>query len=206
MCYSHPNGQQSLLKYPNVICGSGEHGGMLAVGVFLLVVGVFGFLALCTFAAFQVPHWSARELHHRVRCFRFLVFRFRLDSWWMGVPLLCRGPLISLPIVLFTDFQAIQSMLVTTILCAFLVTQCLAWPWKARRDLIVQVSCRVRLKRWLLSWNVLLIAAKVPLLNALDCWMSFSILILVAGTALYVGPVAKGPHLFRRIILRHINF
>ena len=137
MCYSHPNGKQSLLKYPNIICGSGEHGFMLAVGITLLVLGVFGFLALCTWAAIRVPSWSASELHHRVRCFRFLVFRFRLDSWWMGVPLLCRGPLISLPIVLFTDFQAIQSILVTTILCAFLVTQCLAWPWKARRDLMI---------------------------------------------------------------------
>ena len=139
MCYSHPNGLQSLLKYPNIICGSGEHGGMLAFGISLLVVGVLGFLALCTFAAFQVPHWSARELHHRVRCFRFLVFRFRLDSWWFGVPLLCRGPLISLPIVLFTDYQSIQSILVTTILCAFLVIQGLAWPWKARKHLMVHV-------------------------------------------------------------------
>ena len=30
------------------------------------------------------------------------------------------------------------------------------------------------------------------MLNALDCWMSFCILILVAGTALYVDPVSKG--------------
>ena len=132
MCYSHPNGQQSLLKYPNIICGSAEHAGMLAVGTILLVLGVFGFLALCTFAAIRVPHWSANDQHHLVRCFRFLVFRFRLDSWWFGVPLLCRGPLISLPIVLFTDYQAIQCILVTTILCAFLATQTLAWPWKAR--------------------------------------------------------------------------
>ena len=29
--------------------------------------------------------------HSRVRAFRFLVFRFRLDSWWFGVPLLTRG-------------------------------------------------------------------------------------------------------------------
>ena len=29
MCYQHPNGQQSLLKYPNVVCGSPEHSGML---------------------------------------------------------------------------------------------------------------------------------------------------------------------------------
>ena len=105
---------------------------MLAFGIILLVLGVFGFLALCAFAAFRVPHWSATEQHHLVRCFRFLVFRFRLDSWWFGVPLLCRGPLISLPIVLFTDYQSIQCILVTTILAAFLGIQTMAWPWKAQ--------------------------------------------------------------------------
>ena len=30
------------------------------------------------------------------------------------------------------------------------------------------------------------------MLNALDSWMSFCILLLVAGTALYVEPVSKG--------------
>eukprot|EP00913_Durusdinium_trenchii_P011588 g10882.t1 len=84
MCYTHPNGLQSILKYPNVICGESEHVVMLAGGVTLLVVGVLGFLTLCTYAAVQVPHWSAREQHARVRAFRFLVFRFRLDSWWFG--------------------------------------------------------------------------------------------------------------------------
>ena len=38
MCYEHPNGEHSLLKYPNVVCGSPEHSGML--------LGCEGFLAL----------------------------------------------------------------------------------------------------------------------------------------------------------------
>eukprot|EP00435_Cladocopium_sp_Y103_P073233 s113_g42.t2 len=143
-CYTHPNKQQSLLKYPNVICGTDVHASMLAIGVSLLIVGVFGFLSLCTYAAYMVPTWSAREQHGRVRAFRFLVFRFRLDSWWFGVPLLTRGPLIALPIVLATDYPA-----------------ALAWPWK------------------------------VPLLNALDCWMSYCIMILVAASALYLEPINK---------------
>ena len=131
-CYTHPNQQQSLLKFPNVICGTDTHGAMLAIGVSLLIVGVFGFLSLCTFAAYMVPTWSAREQHGRVRAFRFLVFRFRLDSWWFGVPLLTRGPLIALPIVLATDYPAVQTVWVTFILLCFLACQALAWPWKAR--------------------------------------------------------------------------
>ena len=77
-CYTHPNQKQSLLKYPDVICGTDEHGKMLAIGICLLIVGVFGFLSLCSYAAYMVPTWSAREQHGRVRAFRFLVFRFRL--------------------------------------------------------------------------------------------------------------------------------
>ncbi|CAL1140129.1 unnamed protein product [Cladocopium goreaui] len=160
-CYTHPNKLKSLLKYPNVICGSDTHGAMLAVGLCLLILGVFGFLALCTYGAYMVPTWSACEKHGRVRAFRFLVFRFRLDSWWFGVPLLARGPLIALPIVLATDYPAVQTVWVTFILLSFLACQALAWPWK------------------------------VPLLNALDCWMSYCIMILVAASALYVEPINK---------------
>jgi len=97
-----------------------------------------------------------------VRSFRFLVFRFRLDSWWFGVPLLVRGPMLSLPIVLATDYSHIQTIWVTAILAIFLTVQTLAWPWK------------------------------VPLLNSLDCWISYCILILVAGSALYLNPVYDG--------------
>ena len=82
--------------------------------------------------------------------------------WWLGVQLLTAGPLISLPIVLATDYPPIQTIWVTVILASFLAVQTLAWPWK------------------------------VPLLNALDCWMSYCILILVAGSALYLEPSSKG--------------
>lgn len=32
---------------------------------------------------------------------------------------------------------------------------------------------------------------EVPLLNALDCWMSYCIMILVAASALYLEPINK---------------
>eukprot|EP00435_Cladocopium_sp_Y103_P026210 s1601_g6.t1 len=115
-CYTHPNKQQSLLKYPNVICGTDVHASMLAIGVSLLIVGVFGFLSLCTYAAYMV---------------------------------------------LATDYPAVQTVWVTFILLCFLACQALAWPWK------------------------------VPLLNALDCWMSYCIMILVAASALYLEPINK---------------
>jgi len=132
---------------------------MLAVGVSLLVVGVAGFLAVCTFVAVRIPKWSARGWNTGVRSSRFLVFRFRLDSWWYGVPLMARGLLISLPIALATDFPPVQVMFVTLILFTFSTVQTRAWPWK------------------------------VPLLNVVDCVMSFCVVMLVVASALRIKPM-----------------
>ena len=69
----------------------------------------------------QVPSWSAQRKDHRVAAVRFLIFRFRLDAWWFGVPLLLRGPLISLPVVLATDHPSIQVVSIAMILTSFMV-------------------------------------------------------------------------------------
>ena len=64
----------------------------------------------------EVPRWSAKQKNHLVACVRFLVFRFRLDSWWFGVPLLVRGPLINLPVVAATDYPPIQVVVIAMVL------------------------------------------------------------------------------------------
>lgn len=159
MCYRHPNGLRSILKYPGVICGSAEHDAMLAIAWVLLLVFVFGFVALCITAVLMVPRWSATRQDHLVAAVRFLVFRFRLDSWWFGVPLLVRGPLINLPVVLATDFPPIQIVCIAMILTTMMVMQMLAWPWK------------------------------VPLLNATDCIISFCVVLLVTTSTLYLNEI-----------------
>lgn len=161
--YTHPNGLQSLLKYPNIICGGDNgHTAMMAAGLSLLVVGVFGFLSLCIYAAYMMPKWSAGDNRQLVQSFRFLVFRFRLDSWWYGVPLLVRGPLLSLPIVLATDYPPVQTIMINVILSIFLIVETLSWPWK------------------------------VPLLNLMDMWMTLCLMLLVTGSALYVSVSDSG--------------
>ncbi|CAE7346471.1 glvI [Symbiodinium pilosum] len=109
-CYSHPNGRHSLLKYPDVFCGTTEHSAMLGAGIGLLAGGVVGFLGLCIWAALQVPLWSSQGHSDKVGAFRFLLARFRLDGWWYGVPLLVRGSLLNLPVVLATDYPPVQTL------------------------------------------------------------------------------------------------
>lgn len=85
--------------------------------------------------------------------------RAGLDSWWYGVPLLVRGPLLSLPIVLATDYPPMQTVFVNLILSVFLLIETLSWPWK------------------------------VPLLNIMDMWLSLCLMLLVMGSALYLESV-----------------
>lgn len=164
MCYIHPNGQRSVLKYSGVMCGSSEHGVMLAIGVTLLVVFVMGFLVLCSYAIVQMPKWSSQKRFTLVNAFRFLVFRFRMDSWWFGLPMLVRGPLLSFPVVVATDYPPVQIVSIALCLAALMVTQMRSWPWK------------------------------VPLLNVTDAVVSFCIVLLVTTSTLYlkavVGPMA----------------
>ncbi|CAK8991648.1 unnamed protein product, partial [Durusdinium trenchii] len=93
MCYRHPTGQESILKYPNVFCGTDEHVIMKVFGALVILLAGSFFTAAC-YAAYQAPKWSGKA---RLASIRFLVFRFRPDVWYFGLVLLARGPLLSLP-------------------------------------------------------------------------------------------------------------
>ena len=131
MCYVHPNGSYSLVKYSSVTCGEGEQVTMMVTGVSLLVIFVIGFLAIVTYATFALPSWSSRMLRERVQSFNFLTYRFRLDKWWFGLPLLLRGPLMSLVVTCATDFVDVQVCLIVLVLTGYALIQATARPWKA---------------------------------------------------------------------------
>ena len=131
ICYTHPNGQQSNLKYTSVFCGSDQHIGMLIAGWLLLAFGVCGFWTFTAWLAYMAPTFSAKGQFDMVQSSRFLLGRFRLDVWWFGVPLLLRGPLLAMTVVLAPDAPALQCLGCQIILMTFLVVQVYNWPWKA---------------------------------------------------------------------------
>jgi len=155
MCYNHPNGRGSLLKFPGVLCGDGNHTTMLVAGTILLAIFVCGFLTLCAWAACKIPIWSKEQKESHVGSFIFLINRFRSDRWWFGVPLLMRGPLLSLPVVWAADFPEAQVCIASMVLAGFLFIQVISWPWK------------------------------VPLLNLLDAWGIMWLIVLLMMTPTY---------------------
>ena len=129
MCYEHPNGKQSLLKHAGVFCNSGEQWVMMVAGLVLLIFFELNFLGACTWAVWNLPKWSVSN-PQRVAGFSFLFNRFTMYRWWYGVPVLARGTLLSLCLVLATDFPPAQAALITLVISSFLLSHMRLLPWK----------------------------------------------------------------------------
>eukprot|EP00435_Cladocopium_sp_Y103_P056223 s396_g18.t3 len=129
MCFRHPNGRHSILKYPNTFCGSAEHGTMQLFGVLVLVLSFTHFI-LCCWASWKAPTWSLLS-PERIRGIGFFIGNFRPSTWWFGLILLARGPLLSLPVVLSPNVPGIQLALMLCVLIVSFTWQLWFLPWKA---------------------------------------------------------------------------
>ncbi|CAE7031767.1 unnamed protein product, partial [Symbiodinium sp. CCMP2456] len=127
MCYRHPAGSESVLKYSDVFCNSAEHTLMQLLGMAVLALSG-AFLASCFFFAWKAPSWSGKAIQGGVR---FLIFRFRPNVWWFGLVLLTRGPLLSMPAVAAPNKPAVQFVCLLGILLLSLQLQVWYLPWKA---------------------------------------------------------------------------
>eukprot|EP00439_Symbiodinium_sp_Y106_P046368 s2809_g5.t3 len=131
MCYSHPNGKSSVLRFSDVICWEEQtgHTVMVTFGVIMTGTMVFYWCTLL-WATIQAPKRSARADMFFLQATRFLFFRFRTDYWWYGTWFILRGPLLSLPVVIFTDLPQVQLFVMTAVVETYMVLQLMTWPWK----------------------------------------------------------------------------
>lgn len=65
-----------------------------------------------------------------VLCFRFLIFRLRVDSWWFEVIWVTRGPFLAFCILLLPDATTMQIHVLCMGLVAYLLLETFMWPWK----------------------------------------------------------------------------
>ena len=131
MCYRHPNGRHSVLSYPAIFCRESGHGLLLACGIGLLTLFVLGFMAICSFAVWNLARWSVQGKHQLVQSFRFCTSNFRFGSYGFIIPLLCRGLGFALSIVAGTNLPPLQTGLVSIVLVTYTVAQASLRPWKS---------------------------------------------------------------------------
>eukprot|EP00913_Durusdinium_trenchii_P003102 g2866.t1 len=127
MCYEHPTGDFSVLKHPNILCGSGEHQSMQVVGALVMTVATL-FCAYCFWGALVAPTYSGRD---RLMTFYFLINRFRPDVWWFGLMLLIRSAFVSLPAVIAANEPGLLVMLMLCVQQIYFSLLLWFLPWKA---------------------------------------------------------------------------
>ncbi|CAL1140870.1 unnamed protein product [Cladocopium goreaui] len=108
ICYAHPNGLRSNLKYTNVFCRTDEHTAMVIAGSLLLAFGVCGFWGFAAYLAHMCPKWCSTGNFRRVQ-----------------------RPLLALTVVVAPDYPAVQCLACQIILMTFMAVQIYNWPWKA---------------------------------------------------------------------------
>ncbi|CAK8993649.1 unnamed protein product [Durusdinium trenchii] len=129
MCFLHPNGTHSILKYPNTFCNSSEHWAMQIGGTVVLLLAMTHFI-VCAWACHQAPVWS-RSTPHRLVGIGFLLANYRPSTWWFGLTLLIRGPLLSFPAVVATNSPGINLTMMFFVLQISFALQLYFLPWKA---------------------------------------------------------------------------
>jgi len=129
MCYGHPNGSSSVLKYPEVLCGTEDHSTLLFLAAPLLILALF-FYVTCVVMAAKAPQMVAAGDVKMMQSMRFLFFRFRVDCWWWGCVLMLKSLLVSLAPVILADDGRAQMLFVLTVILGAMILQIFFWPWK----------------------------------------------------------------------------
>jgi len=77
-CYDHPNGDQSVIMYPSVLCwDGGDHTGMMIVSAIVCLCYIIPFIAWCIYGCMTACAQSANSNHDFMCRYRFLLYRFR---------------------------------------------------------------------------------------------------------------------------------
>merc|ERR1712137_827007 len=107
-------GDRSVMQMPTLVCGSSPHIPALIAGLALLLLAI-AFYVMIVYACCIAPAMSASGDRKILDKVKFLIFRFRSDSWYFGCVLIPRGLFFSLVGVVFPDEPHAQMLAVTFI-------------------------------------------------------------------------------------------
>jgi ABC-type branched-subunit amino acid transport system substrate-binding protein len=130
-CYSHPNGTQSLVTYPAVICGSDDHAPIIVMAALLIVLFILPFMTVTAYANWHAPSQSHNPNSHHLIRYRFLFYRFRPTVWWWGTVIVVRQFLLAIAPTVQPDDPYAQIAYLVSVLLLYICLVCYQWPWKS---------------------------------------------------------------------------
>jgi hypothetical protein len=167
-CYTHPNGEKSIVTYPELVCGEDEHTTLVILSIVLLLLVVLPTLVLHIWATIKANSSTLRAgagANLLVRC-RFVFYRFRPDVWWWGNVYMIRQLLLAMGPIVQPDDPNFQVVFVVATLSFYVAALCFYWPWKTQE------------------------------LNILDCMSSMMLSLIVVSVSSFMPPSEwDGEHL-----------
>jgi len=129
-CYSHmiPSSESSMLKYPAVLCGGGEHSAMLGMGI-IAVLFVLVMLGSVLYLTLSAPRLSATDTVFLFK-YKFLFFRFRSDRYFFNAIFLIRNFTIGFTPALAANDASVQTIILMCVTGTALCLQMYQWPWR----------------------------------------------------------------------------
>jgi ABC-type branched-subunit amino acid transport system substrate-binding protein len=134
-CAPHPNGEASMFLFPQVLCWSSDHTPLVILAAFETLFFLAPYAALCVWANVRAPvianqaSTQAAPNGFLVR-FRFLMYRFRPDTWWWGNIYLLRQTLLAYASSMPADDPHGQIIFTICILSIYMLFLSRYWPWK----------------------------------------------------------------------------
>merc|ERR1719353_1782798 len=133
-CYDHPNGARSVQKYPNVLCGEGDHGAMMGLAVVGILAYPVNAVCVSLYHTWLLPRSmaaNANELRILIRC-HFLFGRWKPETCWFCNVTIIRNFFIAVfPMIMPADQLDVTIVLmIMTLMTALVLT---VW-YKPRRN------------------------------------------------------------------------
>jgi hypothetical protein len=180
-CAEHPDDKWTLRAYPTVKCWEGgEHGGMVGLGI-LFTLAPLGFLAMVARAVWLLPKRMRSMDASFLQCYRFLFFRFKIESYWYVLFFLVKNMLIAL-VPVFPNVVVQVLLLNLVLITAFgLVSHIMPWRVRVANFLDIVASVGVCL---IVSLMSIYVTADTSAVSTLFCiLMIASLCMMVAGMA-----------------------
>jgi len=129
-CYQHPNGESSMVDYPNVLCWDSGHTPLVLLSAVAFSIEIFLFIAYYSWGILTLPKSSTND-PVLVRKLKFIVYRFREGAWYWGILFLARNTITGMAVIVDPGQPYAQVMLLSITLVIYLGFLVGVWPWKS---------------------------------------------------------------------------
>lgn len=128
-CYEHPNEKTSMMTAPQLVCGEGDQVVMFVMALLGCILFVLDFLGYFIYQAYTLPKLSkGNPIYYRAK--KYMIYRFRADTWYWGAVFLVRNLLIAFATLINPSKPFLQMMFFGSVMIFYLLLQCKTWPWR----------------------------------------------------------------------------